>query len=47
MTTAELLVTVTGLAVIAWINWYFFVAGSRAAPKRVDDASAGPPDARR
>lgn len=29
MSGTELLVTVAGLAAIAWINWYFFVAGSR------------------
>ena len=34
MTTAQLVVTLAGLAAIAWVNWYFFVAGSRtvAAP---------------
>lgn len=27
MSASELLVTLTGLAAIAWVNWYFFVAG--------------------
>ena len=29
MSTTDLVVTLAGLAAIAWINWYFFVAGSR------------------
>ena len=29
MTTAQLVVTLAGLAGIAWVNWYFFVAGRR------------------
>jgi plastocyanin domain-containing protein len=29
MTAVELLVTLAGIAAIAWINWYFFLAGSR------------------
>jgi plastocyanin domain-containing protein len=32
MSGTELLVTAAGLAAIAWVNWYFFVAGSRSAP---------------
>ena len=31
MTTAELAVTLSGLAAIAWVNWYFFLAGRRDA----------------
>jgi plastocyanin domain-containing protein len=31
MTTAELAVTLSGLAAIAWVNWYFFLAGKRDA----------------
>lgn len=27
MSTAEIIVIVAGLAAIAWVNWYFFVAG--------------------
>jgi plastocyanin domain-containing protein len=27
MTAAEVAVTVAGVAAIAWVNWYFFVAG--------------------
>lgn len=29
MTPAEVLVTLAGVAAIVWVNWYFFVAGSR------------------
>ncbi len=29
MTPAEVAVTLSGLAAIAWVNWYFFLAGSR------------------
>jgi hypothetical protein len=29
MTTADLLVIIGGVAAIAWVNWYFFVAGRR------------------
>jgi hypothetical protein len=28
MTAAEIVVTLLGLAAIAWVNWYFFLAGS-------------------
>jgi plastocyanin domain-containing protein len=31
VSTAELLVTLSGLAAIAWVNWYFFLAGGSAA----------------
>jgi len=27
MTTADLVVIIGGVAAIAWVNWYFFVAG--------------------
>ena len=30
MTTADLVVIVGGVAAIAWVNWYFFVAGRRS-----------------
>lgn len=30
MTPAEVVVTVAGLAAIAWVNWYFFVARGQA-----------------
>ena len=30
MTTAQIAVTLLGLAAIAWVNWYFFLAGRRA-----------------
>ncbi|HXE57514.1 MAG TPA: hypothetical protein VNK43_05900 [Gemmatimonadales bacterium] len=30
MTTAELVVTLAGVAAIAWVNWYFFLARPRA-----------------
>lgn len=29
MSTADLVVIVGGVAAIAWVNWYFFVAGRR------------------
>jgi hypothetical protein len=29
MTTADLVVIVGGIAAIAWVNWFFFVAGRR------------------
>jgi hypothetical protein len=29
MTAADLVVIVGGIAAIAWVNWYFFVAGRR------------------
>lgn len=32
MDAAQLIVTLAGLVAIAWVNWYFFVAGTRAAP---------------
>jgi plastocyanin domain-containing protein len=38
MTTMQLVVTVAGLAAIAWVNWYFFVAPARVA---VTAATAG------
>src|SRR3954465_113711 len=31
MTTIDLIVIVGGLGAIAWVNWYFFVAGRRPA----------------
>lgn len=43
MTSAELAVTVGGLAAIGWVNWYFFVAGSRRGVTAV--AKAGGPQA--
>ena len=27
--TAKLIVTLAGVAAIAWVNWYFFLAGRR------------------
>jgi hypothetical protein len=30
MTAIDWIVVVAGVAAIAWINWYFFVAGGRA-----------------
>ena len=38
MTTSQLTVTLLGLAGIAWVNWYFFLAGHR----RAATAIAGP-----
>jgi plastocyanin domain-containing protein len=31
MTSAQIIVTLAGLAGVAWINWYFFLAGRGAA----------------
>jgi plastocyanin domain-containing protein len=41
MTGAELVVTVTGLAAIGWVNWYFFLAGRTQAVAAVP-AGPGP-----
>jgi len=30
MTPVELVVIVAGVVAIAWVNWYFFVAGRRS-----------------
>jgi plastocyanin domain-containing protein len=30
VTSAQVLVTLLGLAAVLWVNWYFFVAGRRA-----------------
>lgn len=27
--TAKIVVTLVGLAAMAWVNWYFFLAGHR------------------
>jgi plastocyanin domain-containing protein len=40
MQPIHLLVTLAGLAGIAWVNWYFFVAGRKAAV-RAATASGG------
>ena len=29
MTSAQIVVTLLGLAAVLWVNWYFFVAGRR------------------
>ena len=31
MTTDQIVVTLAGLAAVAWVNWYFFLAGRGAA----------------
>ncbi len=35
MSRSEWLVAIAGVAVIVWINWYFFVAGKRTPSKGV------------
>jgi len=40
MTTAQLAVTLLGLAAIAWVNWYFFIAGRRAVTADVERGGA-------
>lgn len=41
MDTAQLLVTLAGLAAIIWVNWYFFVAG-RSRPVTAAPTGSGP-----
>jgi plastocyanin domain-containing protein len=31
MSSAQIAITLLGLAAVAWVNWYFFLAGRRAA----------------
>ena len=33
MSRIEWLVAIAGVVLVAWINWYFFVAGTTAPPK--------------
>jgi hypothetical protein len=33
VSTADLLVTAGGIALILWVNWYFFLAGRPAGRK--------------
>jgi plastocyanin domain-containing protein len=40
MTTAQIAMTLLGAAAIAWIYWYFFVAGRAAVAARTDDTGA-------
>jgi copper chaperone CopZ len=35
VTAAQIVVTLLGLAAVGWVNWYFFVAGSRSPRKEV------------
>ena len=39
MTATEIAVTLAGLAAIAWVNWYFFVAGRGPAVAEVGPES--------
>ena len=41
MSAAEVLVVLGAAAAIAWVNWYFFVAGRSAAAAAVASASGG------
>lgn len=42
MSALDWSVLVAGIAAIAWVNWYFFIAGSgRARPARRPNAGAG------
>jgi plastocyanin domain-containing protein len=36
MSTGDVLVILAGIAVIVWVNWYFFFAGRQAADAAVD-----------
>lgn len=38
MSTVQIAVTLLGLAIIVWINWYFFAAGRTAAAALSDGA---------
>jgi hypothetical protein len=29
VTSAQIVVTLLGLAAVVWVNWYFFIAGRR------------------
>jgi hypothetical protein len=29
VTSAQIIVTLLGLAAVLWVNWYFFIAGRR------------------
>lgn len=42
MNTSEIIVIVLGLGSIAWVNWYFFVAG-RSVPAAAGAIAAVPP----
>jgi plastocyanin domain-containing protein len=39
MTTTNLIAILGGLGAIAWVNWYFFVAGHRAATVASDEVT--------
>ena len=41
ITTTEWLVILGGLSAIAWVNWYFFLAGRRSAVNAVAAVAAG------
>ena len=39
MTPADVIVVSVGLAAVAWINWYFFLAQGRGAEVAKEDSS--------
>ena len=41
MTTAEVVVTLAGLAGVAWVNWYFFVVAGRGQAVRANVEPGG------
>jgi hypothetical protein len=41
MTALDWAVVATGIAAIAWVNWYFFLAERRAAPVKGMDLKGG------
>jgi hypothetical protein len=43
MTALDWVVVATGIAAIAWVNWYFFLAERRAARVKGMDAKGGGP----
>ena len=46
MSGTDWMVIVAGLAMIGWVNWYFFVAPRRAAPAVATAVGAGVPEIR-
>ncbi len=43
MSALDWMVVATGIAAIAWVNWYFFLAERRAAPAKGMNALGGGP----
>lgn len=41
MSALDWMVVATGIAAIAWVNWYFFVAERNVAPATEESAKGG------